>query len=329
MPPIRVPAMADVGMRSVINGPEGFTPDNEFCLGETSVAGFFVAAGFCAHGIAGAGGIGKVMAEWVVDGEPEFDLWHMDIGRFGAAYASPAYTLARTTENYQTYYDIAYPGIERQSGRPLRMSPAYPWHAEHGAVFGEKAGWERVNYYETNEDPSLESLRPDGWAGRDWSTATAVEHRATRTTAGLFDETSFAKIEISGPDAASFLDRVCDNRVAREVDAITYTQALNPRGGIEADFTVTRLADDRFLVVTGTAYGTHDLAWLRKQARLGACDVTPHGCDGVAGDVRPVGTGRARHPRPAHRRGPLGRGVPVHDVAADHASPGCRCARST
>ena len=126
----------------------------------------------------------------------------------------------------------------------------------------------------SNEDPSLESLRPEGWAGRDWSTATAVEHRATRTTAGLFDETSFAKIEISGPDAASFLDRVCDNRVAREVDAITYTQALNPRGGIEADFTVTRLADDRFLVVTGTAYGTHDLAWLRKQARLGACDVT-------------------------------------------------------
>jgi 4-methylaminobutanoate oxidase (formaldehyde-forming) len=270
---VRVPAMAEIGMRSVINGPEAFTPDNEFCLGETSVAGFFVAAGFCAHGIAGAGGIGKVMAEWVVDGEPEFDLWHMDIGRFGAAYASPAYTHARTMENYQTYYDIAYPSIERQSGRPLRMSPAYDWHTGRGAVFGEKAGWERVNYYASNEDPSLETLRPDGWAGRDWSTATAVEHRATRTAAGLFDETSFAKIEVSGPDAASFLDLVCDNRVAREVDAITYTQALNPRGGIEADFTVTRLAEDRFLVVTGTAYGTHDLAWLRKQARLAACDI--------------------------------------------------------
>ncbi len=106
---VRVPAMADVGLRSVINGPEAFTPDNEFCLGETAVAGFFVAAGFCAHGIAGAGGIGKVMAEWIVDGEPEFDLWHMDIGRFGEAYASPSYTLARTIENYQTYYDISYP----------------------------------------------------------------------------------------------------------------------------------------------------------------------------------------------------------------------------
>ncbi|HEU0128372.1 MAG TPA: FAD-dependent oxidoreductase, partial [Pseudonocardiaceae bacterium] len=109
----RVPVMGDVGLRSVINGPEAFTPDNEFCLGETSVAGFFVAAGFCAHGIAGAGGIGQVMAEWIFAGEPEFDLWHMDIGRFGAAYASPSYTLARALENYQTYYDISFPQHER------------------------------------------------------------------------------------------------------------------------------------------------------------------------------------------------------------------------
>ncbi|MBA3233882.1 MAG: FAD-dependent oxidoreductase, partial [Propionibacteriales bacterium] len=270
---IRVPAMADVGLRSVINGPEAFTPDNEFCLGETSVAGFFVAAGFCAHGIAGAGGIGKVMAEWIVDGEPEFDLWHMDIGRFGAAYASPAYTLTRTLESYQTYYDIGYPGLERQTGRPLRTSPVYGWHAEHGAVFGEKAGWERVNYYTSNAAPDLDRLRPDGWAGRHWASATAVEHSATRTTAGLFDETSFAKIEVRGPDAAAFLERVCDNHVVREVGAVTYTQVLNSRGGIESDVTVTRLGEDRFWVVTGTAYGTHDLAWLRKHARLGDYDV--------------------------------------------------------
>ncbi len=270
----RVPAMADVGLRQVINGPEAFTPDNEFCLGETSVAGFFVAAGFCAHGIAGAGGIGKVMAEWVVSGEPELNLSHMDIGRFGAAYASPAYTLARTLENYQTYYDISYPGRERQAGRPLRASPVYEWHASHGAVFGEKAGWERVNSYASNADDGLESLRPHGWAGRHWSTATAVEHRATRTTAGLFDETSFAKIEVRGRDAARFLERVCDNQVARGVGDVTYTQLLNLRGGIEADVTVTRLAEDRFWVVTGTAYGTHDLAWMRRQARLGDFDVT-------------------------------------------------------
>jgi glycine cleavage system aminomethyltransferase T/glycine/D-amino acid oxidase-like deaminating enzyme len=270
----RVPLMAEVGLKTMINGPEAFTPDNEFCLGETEVAGFFVAAGFCAHGIAGAGGIGKMMAEWVVEGEPSLDLWHMDVSRFGPAYRSPSYTLARTLENYQTYYDIAYPDIEREAGRPLRTSPVYSWHREHGAYFGEKAGWERVHYYDENAAAGDESLRPRGWAGRSWSPATAAEHVAVRTTAGLFDETSFAKIEVRGPDAAEFLERVCDNHVARDVGQLTYTQALNPRGGIESDFTVTRLGERHFWVVTGTAFGGHDLAWLRKQARLGEFDVS-------------------------------------------------------
>ncbi|MEV0391184.1 FAD-dependent oxidoreductase [Nonomuraea sp. NPDC050643] len=261
---IRVPAMSDVGIRKLINGPEAFTPDNEFCLGETEVAGFFVAAGFCAHGIAGAGGIGKVMAEWIVEGEPSMDLWHMDVRRFGRHYRSPSYTLKRAVENYETYYDIRYPGHERTAGRPLRVSPAYSWHAAHGAVFGEKSGWERVNYYAANQ--SGEGERPRGWAGREWSSATAAEHRATRTAAGLFDESSFAKIEVAGPDAAELLEWVCDNRVARDVGAVTYTQALNRRGGIECDFTVTRRGEEEFLVVTGTAFGSHDLGWLRKQA---------------------------------------------------------------
>ncbi|HYL41546.1 MAG TPA: FAD-dependent oxidoreductase, partial [Candidatus Binatus sp.] len=119
----RVPAIADAGVTRMINGPEGFTPDNEFILGESEVRGFFVAAGFCAHGIAGAGGIGRQMAHWIVDGEPELDLWKMDIRRFGAQYASPQLTLARTYENYATYYDIHYPNEERQAGRPLRLSP--------------------------------------------------------------------------------------------------------------------------------------------------------------------------------------------------------------
>ncbi len=269
----RVPVMANVGIRTFINGPEAFTPDNEFCLGETEVGGFFVAAGFCAHGIAGAGGVGKVMAEWVLDGRPSMDLWHMDISRFGAAYASPSYTLLRTTETYQTYYDISYPALERESARPLRMSPVYEWHREHGASFGEKAGWERVNYYETNVGLGDEALRPLGWAGRTWSPATGAEHHATRTTAALFDETSFAKLSVSGPDAATFLDWVCDNEVARAVGDVTYTQALNSRGGIESDFTVTRRPGGEFLVVTGTAFGTHDLAWLRKRAREDDFDV--------------------------------------------------------
>jgi 4-methylaminobutanoate oxidase (formaldehyde-forming) len=270
----RVPAMHDVGVRRIINGPEAFTPDNEFCLGETEVAGFFVAAGFCAHGIAGAGGIGRVVAEWIVAGEPSMDVWHMDITRFGLHYRSPGYTLARTVENYATYYDIPFPGRQRQAGRPLRTSPAYAWHAEHGAQFAEKAGWERVDWYAANAAAGDDSLRPAGWAGRHWSPATGAEHHATRTTAGLFDESSFAKLEVTGPDAAGWLDWVCDNRVARAVGAVTYTQALNRRGGIEADFTVTRLDDDRFLIVTGTAFGTHDAAWLRKQARRRKADVT-------------------------------------------------------
>lgn len=263
----RVPAMATTGIRRVINGPEGFTPDNEFCLGETAVGGFFVAAGFNAHGIAGAGGIGRVMAQWILDGVPEFDLWHMDVSRFGSAYRSPSYTLARTLENYRTYYDIAYPGRQREAGRPLRTSPAYAAHARADAYFAEKAGWERVDWYRSNEPAGDPAARPDGWAGRDWSPAIAVEHRTTRDAAGLFDETSFAKIEVSGPDAAELLEWTCDNRVARGIGDVTYTQALDHRGGIQCDFTVTRLAEDVFSIVTGTAYGSHDIAWLRRQAR--------------------------------------------------------------
>ena len=218
----------------MINGPEAFTPDNEFCLGETEVAGLFVAAGFCAHGIAGAGGIGRVMAEWIVDGEPSFDVWHMDVNRFGRQYRSPQFTLARTLENYRTYYDIPFPGLQRSSGRPLRRSPAFTWHRGHDAVFGEKAGWERVDYYGTNAAAGDATLRPAGWAGRGWSPAIGAEHPATRARAGLFDESSFAKIEVSGAEAASFLEWVCDNRVARRIGDVTYTQALNRRGGIES-----------------------------------------------------------------------------------------------
>ncbi len=151
--------MDDIKVTKLINGPEAFTPDNEFCLGESEVRGFFVAAGFCAHGLAGAGGIGKVMADWIMEGEPAMDVWEMDIRRFGPHFRSPSYTLKRTKEVYETYYDIRYPGHERLAGRPLRTSSAYPWHAEHGASFGERSGWERVNWYEENADAGDESLR--------------------------------------------------------------------------------------------------------------------------------------------------------------------------
>jgi len=260
----RVPAIADAGINRMINGPEGFTPDNEFILGESEVRGFFVAAGFCAHGIAGAGGIGRQMATWIVDGEPELDLWKMDIRRFGPAYRSQAYTLARSVENYATYYDIHYPNEERQAGRPLRISPTYETLARLGAAFGEKSGWERPNWFETNSDAGDTALRPRGWAGEHWSPAIGAEALATREAAGLFDETSFAKIEIVGQGAVAFLGRLCANDVDVPVGRIVYTQLLNRRGGIECDLTVTRVTADRYLMITGTAVGQHDLGWLRR-----------------------------------------------------------------
>jgi glycine cleavage system aminomethyltransferase T/glycine/D-amino acid oxidase-like deaminating enzyme len=284
----RVPAMEDIRVTRMINGPEGFTPDNEFCLGETEVRGLFVAAGFCAHGLAGAGGIGKVMGEWIAEGEPSLDLWEMDVRRFGAHYRSPSHTLKRIRETYETYYDIRYPHHERQAGRPLRLSAANAWHRDHGAAFGEKSGWERVNWYSENESAGTESLRPRGWAGEHWSPAIGVEHVATRETAVLFDESSFAKMEIEGPGAAALLERLCDNRVVRDVGRITYTQMLNRRGGIECDFTVGRLDEDRFSIVTGTAFGNHDREWIRKHlpddGSAQVHDVTSHwSCFGVWG----------------------------------------------
>jgi 4-methylaminobutanoate oxidase (formaldehyde-forming) len=286
----RVPAMNEIKVTKLINGPEAFTPDNEFCLGESEVTGFFVCAGFCAHGLAGAGGIGKVVAEWIVDGEPSLDLWHMDVRRFGGQYRSPAYTHARIKENYETYYDIRYPNHERGAGRPLRISPVNAWHREHGAAFGEKSGWERVNWFESNAAAGEEELRPRGWSAKHWSPAIGAEHRAAREAAALFDETSFAKLEIEGPGAAEFLEGLCDNRVARGVGQITYTQMLNRRGGIECDFTVARLGEERFGVVTGTAFGNHDREWMRRHLPEGGgvrlADVTSQwACFGIWGPL--------------------------------------------
>ncbi len=263
---VRVPGLAEMEVIRLINGPEAFTPDGEFILGPSDVRGFWVAAGFCAHGLAGAGGMGKLVAEWIVEGTPSLDVWHMDSRRFGTAYGSREYTVARTKEIYETYYDVKYPGHERAAGRPLRVSPAYGRLQQLGAAFGEKSGWERANWFDPNGARGDEFLRPRGWAGKLWSSAIGAEHAATREAAALFDETSFAKLDVAGEGAGDFLERLCANRVARDVGRVTYTQMLNDRGGIECDFTVTRLAEDRFRIVTGTAFGQHDLAWLRQHA---------------------------------------------------------------
>jgi glycine cleavage system T protein len=287
---VRVPSLAEMEVIRLINGPEAFTPDGEFIIGPSDVRGFWVAAGFCAHGLAGAGGMGKLVAEWIVEGTPSLDVWHMDSRRFGAAYRSRDYALVRTKEIYETYYDVKYPGHEGTAGRPLRVSPAYPRLQGLGAVFGEKSGWERANWFESNIAAGDESLRPRGWAGKLWSPAIGAEHVACRERAALFDESSFAKLEVAGEVAPDFLEYLCDNRVARGVGQTTYTQMLNARGGIECDFTITRLAEDRFRIVTGTAFGQHDLAWLRQHApddgSVHVTDVTSqHACFGLWGPL--------------------------------------------
>ena len=262
----RVPAMESAEVKMFFNGPEAFTPDADFLLGETDVRGFWVATGGCAHGLAGAGGIGKVMGEWIVDGQPEWDVWPLHLRRFGRQYGSQPYTLARSYEALSQYYDIKYPGEEKQAGRPLRVSPVYQRHRELGAVFGEKGGWERVNWYESNAARGDESLRPRGWAGENWSPAIEVEARAAREAIALFDQSSFSKLEVRGPGALAFLERMCANRIDRPVGTVVYTQLLNQRGGIEADLSVMRRDEDRFLLVTGTAFGTHNRAWLARHA---------------------------------------------------------------
>ena len=259
----RVPALQGAQLARVVNGPEAFTPDGEFLLGETSLRGLWVAAGFCVHGLAAAGGVGKVLAEWITEGQPEWDVSNMDIRRFGAQYRSRGYSLERALEAYSRYYDIVYPGEERQAGRPLRVSPVYARLRELDAVFGEKASWERANWIDSNASAGNEALRPRGWAGRFWSPAIEAECLATRDAACLFDQSSFSKLEVRGDRAAQALNWICAGNVDRPVGTTVYTQLLNHRGGIEADLTVTRMAEDRFRVVTGTAFGGHDLQWIR------------------------------------------------------------------
>ncbi len=258
----RVPAVETAEVVKLLNGPEGFTPDGEFLLGPTSVKGFWVACAFCAHGLAGAGGIGKTMAEWIIDGHPEYDVWRLDVRRFGANYNNLDYTVARTIETYTQYYDIHFPGEERISRRNVRLSPTYFRLRELGCSFGEKMGWERPNWFKPYEEKATHGHEPRGWARHNWSRAIGYEHLMTRENAGLFDETSFNKIEVRGPGALKFLNYVCANNIDQPVGSVVYTQCLNKRGGIECDFTVTRLGEERFFIITGTAFGQHDMSWL-------------------------------------------------------------------
>jgi 4-methylaminobutanoate oxidase (formaldehyde-forming) len=262
---VRVPSLSEMEVVKLINGPEAFTPDGEFILGPTDVRGFWVAAGFCAHGLAGAGGMGKLVAEWIVEGTPSLDVWHMDSRRFGLAYRSREYTLARTTEIYETYYDVKYPATSARPGGRCAISPAYARLAELGAAFGEKSGWERANWFEPNAARGDESLRPRAGpasSGRPRSapsTSPAGGGRDLRRELVRQDR-------VGGRGAAELLERLCANRVARDVGRHLHPDA-QPARRDRVRLHVTRLAEDRFRIVTGTAFGQHDLAWIRSTPR--------------------------------------------------------------
>ena len=256
----RVPAAETADVVSLVNGPEGFTPDNEFVLGESDVHGLFVAAGFCAHGIAGAGGVGRAMAEWLLDGRPSFDTWKMDIRRFGAAVPeprlrAPAWSRCTRPTTTSTIRTRSAPPGGRCGARPHTRGLV-----ELGCEFGEKSGWERPNWFAPNAAAGDETTRPRGWAGEHWSAAIGAEALACRDRVVIFDETSFSKMEVSGAGAAAFLDRLCANEVDRPVGSVTYTQLCNDAGRRRVRphrHPLERRA--RFLLVTGTAFGSHDL----------------------------------------------------------------------
>ena len=258
----RVPALEGAEIRQMINGPESFTPDGNFILGEAAEqSGYFVAAGFNAFGIAAAGGAGWALAGWIENGEPPFDLWPVDIRRFGPSHRKMDWVRSRTLELYGKHYTISWPNEEHESARPSRKSPLYDRLLSAGACFGEKLGWERPNWFA----PEGVDPRDEVSFGRpNWFAHVGVEHRAVREAVGLFDQTSFAKFEIEGRDAEKALAWLCANDISKPPGHLTYTQMLNRRGGIECDLTVARIAEDRFYVVTGTGFATHDRSWIER-----------------------------------------------------------------
>jgi 4-methylaminobutanoate oxidase (formaldehyde-forming) len=265
----RVPALAEAGVKQMINGLESFTPDGNWIIGEApEVRNLFVGAGFNAFGIASAGGAGMALAEWVADGEPPFDLWPVDIRRFGRNHRDPAWVRTRTLEAYARHYSIAWPNEEYASGRPLRRSPLYDRLKAKGACFGEKMGFERPNWF---ADPGARELPVEvpSFGRANWFEGGGREHRACREAAVLFDQTSFAKAVLVGRDAEAALSWIAANNVAKPVGSVVYTQMLNGKGGIECDLTVMRLAADRYYIVTGTGFGTHDFDWIRRSIPAG------------------------------------------------------------
>jgi glycine/D-amino acid oxidase-like deaminating enzyme/glycine cleavage system aminomethyltransferase T len=254
----RVPALETAGVKMLLNGPESFTPDGNFILGEApELRNYFVAAGFNSAGIANAGGAGKLLAEWIAGGEAPMDLFEVDIRRFGAFAADPKWLKERTVETLGLHYAMRWPRHELESGRPLRVSPLYSHLKTRGAQFGSKFGWERANYF----GPKMQyTLGRPGWLP-----AVIEEQLAIRKAVGILDQTSFGKLLVRGRDALALLERVCANRIG----SLAYTPMLNRKGGYESDVTVQRWGDEEFFIVTGSAQPVRDAAWIRRHIESG------------------------------------------------------------
>jgi len=272
---LRIPSMELAPVRRHVNGPESFTPDGRYLLGEApECRNFFVAAGFNSIGIASGAGAGKAVAEWIAGGEPPMDLWDVDIRRVAPFQTNPRYLHDRTVEMVGRLYAMHWPFQQPATARDVRKSVLHDRLAARGACFGAVMGWERANWYARRGTPAEYRY---SWGRQNWFDDSAEEHRAVRDAVGLFDQSSFCKLRLEGPDAVAVLQRLCANDVDVPVGRIVYTQMLNAHGGIECDLTVTRLADDAYFIVTGASVSTHDTDWIRRatrDARVVLTDVT-------------------------------------------------------
>jgi 4-methylaminobutanoate oxidase (formaldehyde-forming) len=256
----RVPAMEDAEVLRTLVGPEAFTPDNNYILGEApELRNFFVAAGFNSSGIASAAGAGRAVAEWIVEGEPTRDLWEVDINRFQKFQNGGRYLHDRTVEGLGLLYALHWPNRQNETARHVRRSPFYERLAAHGACFGAVAGWERPEWYAPE---GVEPKNEYSYRRQNWFPYSALEHRAVREAVGLFDQTSFAKFLMQGRDSERALQHICANNVAVPPGQVVYTAMLNERGGIETDLTVTRIADERYLIVTSAPTAARDFKWI-------------------------------------------------------------------
>ena len=271
-----VPALEKAGISHFMNGPESFTPDANFAIGEMpGLPGLFVSAGYNSEGFEMAPGASRALAEWIVEGEATMDLADVDVARFHPFQMNTAYVEARAAESLSSIFHMHWPGLQRQSARPVRKSPLHDRLAARGACFGETLGWERANWYAPG---GIEPRDHYSWHRPNWYEHTAAECRATRGNVTLFDLSSFGKHLVQGRDACRLLQRLCANDVDVAPGRIVYTHMLNHRGGIEVDVTVNRLAEDRFMVVSSAAFQPRDKAWMERHVapddRVCLSDVT-------------------------------------------------------